>query len=542
MRIRPGPQRKRWSVAKQLLVLQVVIVGVLVAAGATLAYVDAAQEVNRRARDTVTSVAVMLADEPTVHAALATPDPSRVLQPFAERVRADTEVDFITIMTPGGIRYTHPNPAMIGHHFLGDTADALTGRRFTETYTGTLGPSVRTVAPIFGDAHRVMALVAVGITVRAISTELQHRLLPLTGLAAAVLAVGFAGSYLVSARLRRQTRGVAPDELRGMFEYYQAILHSVREGLVLLTREGRVALCNDAARKLLSLDANPQGHPADTLGLTPHLTAALVSPELCLKDEIYVGDTRVLVINTAPVRSRDRAMGNVMTLRDHTELEAVTSELDTARGLADALHAYAHEAANRLHTVICLVELGEPEQAIRFATAEMTTARQLSDRMVGTVKEPILAALLLGKFAEAHERGVELILTQDTTIEGIDGAIDSRHLVTILGNLIDNAMRAAITGMNQSTKSPRVIVTVRTDDGDLMLRVADNGPGVDPSSLPEIFERGRPPKPSDGPTGHGLGLALVGQAVRRYRGRIDVARDGGAVFTIRLPLGKDPPK
>lgn len=518
--------------------LQVVIIGVLVAAGGSLAYLDAAQAADRRARDIVTAVAVMLADAPNLHAALAGQDPSRELQPFAERVRANTGVDFITIMNPRGIRYTHRNPAMIGHQYNGHTAEALAGRMFTETYTGTLGPSVRAVAPVFGDAHRVAALVAVGITVSTIAAELQHRLLMLIVVAAAALAVGLTGSYLVSTRLRRQTRGVAPDELHGMFEYYQAILHTVREGLALLDREGRVVLCNDAARELLDLRANPQGLAADTLGLAPELTAALVSVEPRL-DEIYVSDTKVLVINTAPVRSRDHAMGNVVTLRDHTELQALAGELDTVRGFAESLHAQAHEAANRLHTVVSLVELGRPEQAVEFATAELKTAQQLTDRVVGAVAEPVLAALLLGKSTEASERGIELVITEDTAIHGAHGAIDSRDLVTILGNLIDNAVQATIPGKDHHAPPPQVVVTVRTDNGELMLRVADSGLGVDPASVSDMFRRGWTTKPSDGPVRHGLGLALVGQAVRRYHGSIDVAQDVGAVFTVRLPLGKD---
>lgn len=135
--------------------LQVVIVAVLVAAGATLAYLDAAQTADRRARDTVTAVAATIADAPNVHAALATQDPSRELQPFTEQVRADARVDFITIMNPDGVRYTHPNPAEIGQRFRGNTAQARSGRLFTETYTGTFGPSVRAVAPAFDDARRM---------------------------------------------------------------------------------------------------------------------------------------------------------------------------------------------------------------------------------------------------------------------------------------------------------------------------------------------------------------------------------------------------
>ncbi|MGH3961705.1 MAG: sensor histidine kinase [Pseudonocardiaceae bacterium] len=537
MRIGSGRRRRRWSLARQLLVLQVVIVGVLVTAGATLAYLNAAQAADRRARDTVTAVAATVADAPNVLAALATQDPPRELQPFAERVRADAGVDFITIMNPDGIRYTHPDPTKIGGMFLGNTAEALAGRSFTETWTGTLGPSVRAVAPVFGEAHQVIALVSVGITVSAISAELQQLLQNLIVVAAAVLAVGIAGSYLVSARLRKQTRGVAPDELRRMFDYYEEILHVVREGLVLLDREGRVVLCNDAARGLLGLHANPQGLAASALGLAPELSAALVSTRR-RSDEIHVLDTRVLVINAAPVRSQDRAMGNVVTLRDHTELRALTGELDTVRGFTESLRAQAHEAANRLHTVVSLVGIGRPDEAVKFATAELKAAQQLTDRVLGSVEEPALAALLLAKSTEASERGVELVITEDTAIDGMDGAIESGDLVTILGNLIDNAVDAAITAANRHDGQPQVAVTARMDNGELVLRVADNGPGMDPRIAPEMFRPGRSTKPSDGPVGRGLGLALVGQVVRRNRGSIDVGQDGGAVFTVRLPLRK----
>ncbi|MDL4775642.1 sensor histidine kinase [Actinomadura xylanilytica] len=542
---------RRWSVARQLLALQAVVVGLLVAAGATAAYLDAGRAANDRARQTVTAVAAAIADTPDVRTAIAAGpagERSRALQPFAERVRRDTGVDFITIMSTDGIRYTHPAPARIGERFIGNTAPALAGRPFTETYTGTLGPSVRTVAPVLDDRRRVVALVAVGITVRAISAELRERLLSLLVVAAAALAAGMAGSYLVSARLRRQTRGVAPGELREMFEYYEAILHAVREGLLLLDHAGRVVLCNDAARDLLGLGADPGGRAAGALGLPDALAAALVSAEP-RADEIHVGDTRVLVVNTAPVRSRDRAMGNVVTLRDHTELQGLTGELDTVRGFAESLRAQAHEAANRLHTVVSLVELGRPGQAVEFATAELATAQRLTDRVVGAVSEPVLAALLLGKSTEAGERGVELVVTEDTAFDGApgpqgppsaSGGVGSRDLVTILGNLIDNAVDAALE--SAAERPPRVSVTVRADPGELLMEVADTGPGVDPGTVPEMFRRGWTTKTSDGPAGHGLGLALVGRAVRRHGGRIEVGGGSGAVFTVRLPLERTGPR
>ena len=520
-----------WSVARQLLVLQAAVVGLLVAAGVVLAYVDSGRAADDSATQTVTAVAASIADARNVRDALAVAEPSRELQPYAERVRRDTGVDFITIMSPAGIRYTHPNPSRIGGHFVGNTAPALAGRTFTETFTGTLGPSVRTVAPVFDDRHRVVALVAVGITVREISGRLERRLIALGAVAGIVLAAGMAGSYLVSARLRRQTRGVAPGELREMFEYYEAILHSVREGLLILDRAGRVVLCNDAARELLDLRGHPRGRPVAGLGLPDELVATLVS-RVPRSDEIHVGDTRVLVVNTSPVRSRDRAMGNVVTFRDHTELQSLTGELDTVRGFAESLRSQAHEAANRLHTVVSLVELGRHDQAVAFATADLAAAQRLTDRVVGAVTEPVLAALLLGKSAEAAERGVELVISEDTAIEE---TVEARDLVTILGNLIDNAVEAAIA--NASARPPRVVVAAREDAGTLLLEVSDSGRGVDPSSLPDMFRRGWTTKTSGGwPVGHGLGLALVGQTVRRHGGDVHVGHDDGAVFTVRIPL------
>ncbi|MFC5745067.1 ATP-binding protein [Actinomadura rugatobispora] len=528
-----------WSLARQLLALQAVIVGLLVTVGAALAYLDSRRAADDRARETVTVVALTVADAPSVRAALSLPDPSRALQPYAERVRRDTRVDFITIMDTRGIRYTHPTPGRIGQHFIGNTAPALQGRTFSETFTGTLGPSVRTVTPVFDDSGRVVAMVAVGITIRAISADLRERLLPLVGVAAAVLVAGIAGSWLVAARLRRQTRGVAPAELRGMFDYYEAILHAVREGLVLLDRDGRVVMCNDAARELLDLERDPRGEAVDGLGLPTELAAAMGSAEP-RSDEIHVGDTRVLVVNTAPVRSRDRAMGNVVTLRDHTELQALMGELDTVRGFAESLRSQAHEAANRLHTVVSLVEIGRPGQAVEFATAELRTAQRLTDRVVGAVREPVLAALLLGKSTEAAERGVELEVAEDTTIDGTVGVIEPRDLVTILGNLIDNAVDAAIEGPAEGRSAdvpPRVRVSARTGASGLVMEVRDNGPGLDGDTAQEMFRRGWTTKASDGPAGpRGLGMALVGQAVRRYRGAIEVERDGGAVIRVRLPL------
>lgn len=525
--------RRPWSVARQLLVLLLVMVAVLVGAGVALAYLEASRATEDSAREESTSVAIAVAQSPDVAEAFRSENPSARLQPLAEKVRANTGVDFITIMAPDGTRYSHPNPKQIGGKFLGNRGPALRGQVFTETYTGTLGPSIRAVVPVY-DRAEIVGLVSVGITLEAITAELNERLWPLALTAAAVLAVGVIGAWLLSSRLRKQTHGFGPAELARMFSYYEAILHAVREGLILVDADGRVGLCNDGARTLLGLPtAPPEGTPVAELGLPETLADALTSSEP-RSDEIHVTDDRVLVVSTSPVYSGNRAMGNVVTLRDHTELEALTGELNTVRGFAESLRSQAHEAANRLHTVVSLVELGRIEEAVKFATAELEIAQQLTDRVVGAVAEPVLAALLLGKLAEANERGVDLVLEEDAAVDDAligEQAITPRDVVTVLGNLIDNAVEAAVQG---GRPRPQVRVDLRGEGGELFMRVSDNGAGVPDTDM--VFRRGWSTKSAPG---HGLGLALVGQVVRRYRGSVDVrnADGGGAVFTVRLPVG-----
>ena len=530
-----GRRRGGWSLARQLLLLQVIIVGVLVGAGALLAYLDVRDRTEESTTEEVVSVALTIADSPAVVDAVTAHEPSAVLQPFAERVRRHTGVDFITIMDPDGRRFTHPNPDRIGERFLGHIDEALAGRVFTETYTGTLGPSIRAVVPV-RDGTEVVALVSVGITLDALAGQVRDRLVPLVIVALVTLVAGTAGAYLVSRRLARQTHGLGPAELGRRLEYHEAILHTVREGLLLVDQAGRVTLCNDGARELLDLTGDVEGRAIADLGLPPAMVASM-APDRTTRDELHLTDRRVLVVNCAPVRAGDRAHGTVVTLRDHTDLQALTGELDSVRGFAESLRSQAHEAANRLHTVVSLVELGRTEEAVEFATAELALAQQLTDRVVDAVSEPVLAALLLGKAAEANERGAELVITPETEIDDavLGGALVPRDVVTILGNLIDNALDAAL----EAGTAPKVFVTARAEDGELLLRVADTGRGLSAESVPAAFGRGWSTKATTTGGGRGLGLALVQQAVRRGGGTIEVGGgERGAVFTVRLPTAR----
>jgi two-component system, CitB family, sensor kinase len=520
----------RWvrelSVARQILVLQALVVVVLVLVSLTLAGFDARRDARDAATKRAVAVALAVADSPTVVDAVQRPDPPATLQPYAERVRADADVDFVVVMGLDRTRYSHPIPSNIGKPFIGDLGDAPTGGVFTEENEGKLGPSMRAVVPVFDGGGKVIALVSVGITIASIDRELRGDVVIVLLVALAVLLAGLLGAWLVSRRLQRQTHGMGEREITRMYEYYSAVLHAVREGLLLVDTEGRVQLVNDEALRLLGLEADVVGRRLDDLGLAPGLVAAALgeTPET---DDLYVAGDRILVVSSSPASWEGRDVGAVVTLRDHTELRSVTGELDAVRGLTDSLRSQTHEAANRLHTVVSLIEMGRTEDAVEFATTELEVAQRLTDEVVGAAGDPVVAALLLGKSAEAAERGVDLTVTGALPAEQSAAGVPARDLVTILGNLVDNALDA-VAGASWR----RVDVLLEGDDEALTVTVRDSGPGLDDEAAARALDRGWSTKAA----GRGVGLALVAQVARRHGGEVRVGQSplGGAEFVVTL--------
>ncbi|KQU70527.1 histidine kinase [Phycicoccus sp. Root101] len=522
----------RWSVAGQTFALQVLVALLVVGIGTGAAFAQARRAGTQEATARALAVARTVASSPDVVAAVKDDDRAGVLQPFAEDVRRRTETDFVVIMSPNGIRYSHPDTSLIGKKFVGHIEDAQAGGTVVEDYTGSLGASRRAVVAVrASDAPDapVVGLVAVGIRNAVVSQRLEGQLVALlaAGVAAAVLT-GLA-TALVARRVRRQTHGLGERQLREMVEYYDAVLHAVTEGLLLIDRDGRLRLVNDEAVRLLGLGDGAVGRRVDELDLSEPLVAALTD-ETPRGDELHVTAARVLVLNTAPARWEGRVLGQVATLRDRTDLEHLTGELDSARGLTEALRSQAHESANRLHTIVSLIELGHPERALAFATEELELSQLLTDRVVAGIEEPALSALLLGKAAEAGERGIDLRIDEGA-VWPVD-ALPARDVVTIVGNLIDNAFDA-VTG---HPGERQVRVDTRRDGSDLVLTVADTGPGLPPGAVARAFERGVSTKDQGGEGRRGIGLALVAQVVGRLGGSLSVDGGPGAVFTVRLPL------
>jgi sensor histidine kinase regulating citrate/malate metabolism len=513
---------RRWwprSLAGQAIALQILVIAIVVLAGSAFALLDARQDGDAAARQQVVAIATALADSPSTAAAIESGRATEILQPVTEAVRTNTDIAFITIMSPDGTRYTHTDPHQIGGHYLGSMAPALRGETFTEVYTGTLGPSVRTIVPVRNGSGRIVGLVSAGITQQTLVQRWRSQWPTIAAVSLGALAVSMVGVWAIRRRLLRQTHGLRPDELRVMYEHHDAILHSVSEGLVVLDRDG-VALVNDEARRLLSLPPGPVNRSDLPEFLRTYNPGA--------RDEVHVTDDRVLVVNRSLVDEAHTS--EVVTIRDRTELQGALGELSSLQVLTESLRSQAHEAANKLHTVITMVEMGRADDAVKFATNELELSQQLVDRLSTDVGEPALVALLLGKTAQADERGIELSVTEETRLPSNtdDVPLSGQEMVTVLGNLIDNAMEAC------DRDDPWVEVTVSQDDHTLLMRVADSGPGMDAATFEKAMQRGYSTKSDNGDGQHGLGLALVAQVVKRHNGTLTADVTYGSVVTVTV--------
>jgi len=324
------------SVAAQVFLLQVVIVLLLVVAAAVTLVLQVRHDSTQEARNRSLAVAQTFANAPGTRDALRVPDPSSVLQPRAEAARQASKVDFIVVMNTEGVRYSHPKPDRIGKKFVGDIGPALRGGTLTEEINGTIGPLVQAVVPI-KDNGKVVGLVSAGITKSSVSGVADEQLPLLLAATAAALALSTAGTALVSRRLLRQTRGLGPYEMTRMYEHHDAVLHAVREGVIIVSGDGRLLLANDEAQRLLDLPPDADGRAVAELGLDS-ATASLLTSGRVATDEVHLVGERLLAINQ---RSTDQAggpPGSVATLRDSTELQALSGRAEVARGRLKLLY------------------------------------------------------------------------------------------------------------------------------------------------------------------------------------------------------------
>ncbi|MDI6098911.1 sensor histidine kinase [Actinoplanes sp. NEAU-A12] len=512
--------RWKFSLAGQFLVLQLGIVLLVVGAVAAVSLAEADAAFRRDQGAKLRSSAENLAATGVIRDGMGATVWYDALAAGAETARSVSGASFVELTDASGVLLTGP---MRGRPADLSGSGGLSGRAWLGV-TEHGGRALVAHAPVLGaDDGRVLGLVMVGKTYPTLPESLASAAADLLTYLLLGSALGVVGSALLSRRIKRQTLGLEPVEIAGLVEHREAMLHGIKEGLIGLDPSGRVTLANDEARRLLGLSGEVNGAPLRSLGVPEEVSSLLIegSDE---PDHVVVHESRVLVLNRMPVVVRGRAAGSVTTLRDRTELTSLERELDLSRHTTDALRAQAHEFTNRLHTISGLVQLGQYDEAVNFIVTAGETHQALSQDVQSRIADPAVAALLIAKASVASEQHVEFRIGEETSMPAPVADHLAADLVTVIGNLIDNAIDAVGSG-------GWVGVAVRDLGDEIEVCVTDSGAGVAQEYAEKVFSSGFTTKAGDGH--RGLGLALISRVCTARGGGITV---DGPAFTARLPV------
>lgn len=472
----------------------------------------------------VVNVATTLARSEAVIGALARgddPDPDSDLARRMASLRALLDVNFIVVLDTRSTRLTHPNPDWIGHRFRGgDERAAFDGERYASTATGTLGTSIRGFAPVVGGEGEVIGAVAVGVTLSHLTPLREASRNRLLFLFLAILAIGGLGAAWLARTIKRRLMGMEPDEIARLVAERRAMLDAIHEGVIALDAGARVTLVNPAARALLSADggeASAAGQSLAALFLDAPGADGALGRRPVINRRLSLG-ARAFLCNYQPMLVENRPVGAVITFRDSREMQSLAEELTGVKRYAEALRASTHEFKNKLHVILGLTRLRDLA-ALEVYLHELVDFRHAaSDSIAEQIREPVLAGFLIGKQSEAREKGIELTVVADTPIPPACDGGTVHALVSIIGNLLENAFEALDTCEDAS-----VAIHMALEAQTLSFQVQDNGMGIDDALRERIFEQGVSSKGAE----RGLGLHMVREQIEAVEGTLSLYSSPG---------------
>ncbi|MCI3242841.1 ATP-binding protein [Streptomyces sp. 7R016] len=533
---------RRHTLAGQMLVLQLAIVVVVLLAVAAVSLAQSEATFNRVEGRRVSALAEQLAAHPLVRSRLVRPAPEEALAPLVHSTLVQSSVTSVTVAGADGRVVSSTNPTVVGDRLpLGRGVAA--GRGWSGSLTWDGSHELVAQVPVLGTTKRAIGRRLGTVMIGEASPTVWQRLSGASSYLLAYLgiasALGVVGSWLLARRVKRQTLGLEPREITGLAEHREAMLYGIAEGVVALDPQDRVTLVNDMGRRLLDLPADCVGRDLADLGIEGRLRDVLTGARgdgKAAHDVVVVRHGTVLVLNRMTVTKDGRLLGSVTTLRDRTELARLEREIGSFRSTSELLRAQAHEFANQLHTISGLIQIGEQEEVVGYIRA-LNQRRNSLDLTVGRrVHDTAVAALLMAKASQAAERKVTLHVSDDTSL-GRLAHEDAADVATVIGNLVDNAIDAAVAG-EPVGDGAWVEVELRQDTAGVEIVVRDSGPGVAPELAHEVFVHGFTTKAAE-EGGRGIGLALTRLVCERRGGEITVTNTSeGAKFTARMSVSR----
>jgi two-component system, CitB family, sensor kinase len=480
------------------------------------------------------SVAQSISNMPEIQKAFSSSDPAAIIQPLAEKIRKQVGAEFIVIGNRNEIRYSHPDPNRIGQKMVGgDNARVFKGESVISESIGTLGPSLRGKAPIIS-AGKVIGVVSVGYLQTDIEKEVAKIRSKIFITTMIILLGGLLAALLISLNIKRAIFGLEPKEIAWMYQEKHAILESIHEGIIAIDTDGRITVVNETAHKILNVpsDVLLRGRRIDDVLKNTHLYEVVRTGQAEYDRELTISD-EVFLVNRIPIfNKKEEVIGAVASFRNKSELSNLMQELSHVKAYAEGLRAQTHEYSNRLYTLLGLIQLGSYKEAIDFISKEVDVTQGFISFLMKEIPDPIIAGFILGKASLSSELKINFTIDRESSFSDVPEEISRDALVTIIGNLVNNAFEA----VRENEKEQKKVSLFLTDLGkDLIIEIEDNGKGIDTSMGEQIFQAGFSTKSRH--SNAGIGLSLVKESIRVLGGNITFSsQEGeGTIFTVAIP-------
>jgi len=480
------------------------------------------------------SVAQSISNMPEIQKAFSNKNPSAIIQPIAEKIRKQVGAEFIVIGNRQEIRYSHPDPTRLGQKMVGgDNERVFKGESVISESIGTLGPSLRGKAPIFSDG-KVIGVVSVGYLQTDIEKEVAKVRRKIFITTMIILLGGLLAALLISLNIKRAIFGLEPREIAWMYQEKHAILESIHEGIIAIDTNGRITVVNETAHKILNVpsDVLLRGKKIDDVIENTSLYE-VVRTGLAEYDREFTIFGEIFLVNRIPIfNKKDEVIGAVASFRNKSELSNLIQELSHVKAYAEGLRAQTHEYSNRLYTLLGLIQLGSYKEAIDFISREVNVAQGFISFLMKEIPDPIIAGFILGKVSLASELKIYLTIDRESSFRDLPVEINRDTLVTIIGNLVNNAFDA----VRENGKVEKRVSLFLTDLGkDLIIEIEDNGKGINNSISEQIFQNGFSTKNRQ--SNSGIGLSLVKEAIAGLGGYITFSSNEGegTIFTVVIP-------
>ncbi|MFL6561889.1 MAG: DcuS/MalK family sensor histidine kinase [Bacillus sp. (in: firmicutes)] len=489
------------------------------------------QETEKGQAEKATDIARIVAQSPMIITGLQNKTAEKDIQTFANDIKRSTHVEFIVVMDMDGTRKSHPNPNLLGLHFVGgDEGPVLKGNEHISTAKGTLGLSLRSFVPVYDENKKQIGAVAVGISLEKVNQAIQQsRKIILIGVVVGIL-VGILGALFLARKIKAILFGLEPSEMAKLLEERSAMLQSTKEGMLAVDQDGNTTLINNEGVRLLQkagIAGSFLGKKVDEYMPNSKLSTVLETGAAHLDQEQEINHITILT-NRVPVIVKGKIVGAIATFREKTEIKELAEQLTGVKLYAEALRTQSHEFMNKLHVISGLIHMKDYQMVSSYITKIVDHQQSEVEFVVSRFKDPVLAGFILGKLSYARENGCEFIIDGEGFLPEPHQQETTHEVVTILGNLIDNALDAVAA-------QPHKKVTLRFDyyDEILVLEVHDTGKGIKEDIKSSLCLKGFSTKGEN----RGIGLFLVQRSLEKLAGQLEIhsQKGKGSTFIVTLP-------